>query len=451
MSAALGASVPWRPPVVVCARRQSPRARTSRQGRQSFFFASDEKMGQRMARTIPGFANLRNHLYSFTTICRLARYCPARPAVGQVHAMYRPRMTSPRSRSRGPGSGLRSRPGPWVGLLVALLGMALALEACGPASQPGLPAAVVPAAASPTATAASVGRAPSATPIASSAALLFRAARSDIQLPSARSRAVAFVFGSAILLCGGLTSTGTTTGSILRIDLRSGRVSNEATLAVPVHDAGGAVMGGSGFVFGGGSVGPGSVVQRVGPTGASIAAGQLPAVRADLAAVSVAGELVVIGGGTPAGPDARVLATTDGRHFRIVAKLLVGVRYPAVAVVGGLVYVIGGSTQSGDTRVIQVVDPRTGVARIVGHLAHGLSHASALVVGGAVLIAGGRTGGRAQDALWQLDLASGTVTRIGRLPYPVSDAATAVAGGIGYLIGGEELGPVASIITVSIR
>jgi hypothetical protein len=62
VTAALGASVPWRPPVVVCARRQSPRARASRQGRQSFFFASDEKRCQRMARTIPVFADPRNHL-----------------------------------------------------------------------------------------------------------------------------------------------------------------------------------------------------------------------------------------------------------------------------------------------------------------------------------------------------------------------------------------------------
>jgi len=160
------------------------------------------------------------------------------------------------------------------------------------------------------------------------------------------------------------------------------------------------------------------------------------------------GELVVVGGGTPARPDARVLATSDGRHFRIVAKLLVGVRYPAVAAVGGIVYIIGGSTPSGDVRVIQAVDPRTGVVRVIGHLAHGLSHATALVVGGAFLIAGGQAGGRAQDALWQLDVARGTVTRIGRLPYAVSDMAAVVVNGIGYLIGGEGLRPVASIITL---
>jgi hypothetical protein len=354
--------------------------------------------------------------------------------------------------------GPRSRSGPLDGLSIALLGMALAVAACGQTSPSSPPAAVTPAPTSPAAAASasvapsSVALTPTATPtVAPLAAVRVRVAHSAIGLPSARSRAVALAFGSTILLCGGLTSTGTTTGSILRIDLGSGRVSEAGTLAAPVHDAGGAVLGGSGFVFGGGQVGPGSIVQRVGPSGGAITVGQLPAVRADLVAVSVDGELVVVGGGTPARPDPRVLATTDGRHFRVVATLPVGVRYPAVAVVGGIVYVVGGSTPSGDARVIQALDPGTGVVRVIGRLGQGLSHASALVVGGAFLIAGGQVGGRTQDALWQLDLASGTVTRIGRLPYPVSDMAAVVVDGIGYLIGGEGLAPVASIITVSMR
>ena len=340
---------------------------------------------------------------------------------------------------------------------MALLGVALALGACGQVTKSDQQAAVAPASASASATAAAsapVARTPSVVvPSAQPVAARVEVARSDVRLPAARSRAVALAFGSTILLCGGLTSTGTTTGSILRIDLRSGHVSEEGGLAAPVHDAGGAVLGGSGYVFGGGRVGPGSGVQRVGPSGVAITVGQLPAARADLVAVAVAvdGELIVVGGGTPARPDPRVLATTDGRHFRSVATLPVGIRYPAVAVVGGIVYVVGGSTPSGDARVIQALDPRTGVVRIAGHLGQGLSHASALVVGGVFLIAGGQAGGRAQDALWKLDVASGTVTRIGRLPYAVSDMAAVVVGGVGYLVGGEGLAPVASIIMVSMR
>lgn len=252
-------------------------------------------------------------------------------------------------------------------------------------------------------------------------------------------------------MSGGLTSTGATTGTIVRIDLGSGRVSRAGALASPVHDAGGAVLDGSAFIFGGGRLGPGAIVQRVSPAGFASTVGKLPAVRADLAAVSVDGEIIVVGGGTPARPDDRVLATNDGRHFQTVAKLIVGVRYPAVAVVGGTVYVVGGSTPAGDSRVIQSVDPHTSVVRIVGHLVGGLSHASALVAGQALLIAGGRAAGRTQDGLWRFDLATATVTRIGRLPYPVSDMATAVVDGVGYLIGGEDRGPLASIITVGVR
>jgi hypothetical protein len=192
--------------------------------------------------------------------------------------------------------GPRSRSGPLDGLSIALLGMALAVAACGQTSPSSPPAAVTPAPTSPAAAASasvapsSVALTPTATPtVAPLAAVRVRVAHSAIGLPSARSRAVALAFGSTILLCGGLTSTGTTTGSILRIDLGSGRVSEAGTLAAPVHDAGGAVLGGSGFVFGGGQVGPGSIVQRVGPSGGAITVGQLPAVRADLVAVSVTG------------------------------------------------------------------------------------------------------------------------------------------------------------------
>ena len=271
---------------------------------------------------------------------------------------------------------------------------------------------------------------------------------SAIRLPSARSRAVALVLGSSIVVGGGLTATGATTGTTVSVEPGSGQVSRAGTLAVPVHDAGGAVLDGSAFVFGGGRLAAGAIVQQMAAIGPGSIVGKLPAVRADLVAVAVGDEIVVVGGGTPARPDDRVLVTTDGQHFRRVARLIVGVRYPAVAVLGGMVYVVGGSTPAGDTRVIQSIDPRTGVVRVVGHLPKGLSHASALVVGDVLLIAGGRVAGRAQDVLWRFDPAALSVTRIGRLPYAVSDAAAAVLDGVGYLIGGEDHGPLASIITL---
>lgn len=355
-----------------------------------------------------------------------------------------PRSRTGRTAGRRPLGSLR----PVASLAI---GLSLLVAACGQVSPPPLSGSQSPATSVASAGAARAPDSPAAgtsgAPTSGIAAITI--ARSGIRLPSARSRAVALSLGPGILVCGGLTSAGTTTGSILGIDLRSGRVSEAGTLATPVHDAGGSVLGGSGFIVGGGAAGPESVVQAVDPSAATRALGQLPAVRADLVAVSVGGELVVVGGGTPARPDPSILATSDGSTFRVVGRLAVGVRYPAIAVLGGSIYVIGGSTPGGDTAVIQAVDPGSGAVRIAGHLPHALSHASALVVGGALLIAGGREAGRAQVAVMRFDPASGVVTTVGRLPYAVSDTAAVVVDGIGYLIGGEALASLASIITIT--
>jgi Kelch motif len=334
----------------------------------------------------------------------------------------------------------------------------LALAACGQAfpsatsaalRTPDAPAVAPKAVASAVASPITVK--PSATVAAVPDIVQFQVERSQMQLPTARSRAVALAVDGSILVCGGLTRTGATTGSIEQIDLSSGRVSAGGTLADPVHDAGGATLGGTGFIFGGGRSGPGAIVQRVGLRVPSTTVGSLPAVRADLVVAAIDGEAIIVGGGTPTRYDDRVLATTDGRHFRTVARLLVGVRYPGVAVVGEVAYVVGGSTPAGDSPIIQAIDLRTGVVRIAAHLERGLSHASALVIDGNLVIAGGRTGGLAQDGFWRFDPVSATVAPVGRLPYPVSDTAAVVVDGIGYLIGGEDHGPLASIITVQVR
>jgi len=339
-------------------------------------------------------------------------------------------------------------------LLAAVFGVSIVVAGCGqdPPGPTTVPASdATPAPPSLDASApASPSPASTARPTSAPASVSFRIARLAIRLPAGRSRAVALALGSGILVCAGLTAAGTT-GSILHIDLGTGLVTAVGALPSPVHDAGGSVLNGAGFIFGGGRFGPGSTVQGVNPAGQGVALGRLPAIRADLVAATVAGELIVVGGGTTTFYDRRVLATTDGIHFRAIATLLTGVRYPAVAASGSLVYVIGGSTAAGDTGAIQAVDPRTGAVRIVGHLPHGLAHASAFVIGGALLIAGGVTSGRAQDGLWRLDPASGTVRQVGHLPYAVSDMAVAVVGATAYLIGGETPGLVATIISVSVR
>lgn len=337
--------------------------------------------------------------------------------------------------------------------ILAIATVALVLAACGPAvptARPSLANSSSPAMAALTPSPGSAGptSAPVRSPGSTAGTQRFAAVRSPIHLPTGRSRAVAMVLGSDLLVCGGLTSSGTT-ASILRLDLATGHVSSFGVLARAVHDAGGAVLSDAAYVFGGGSSVAEATIQRVGPSGPATTIGRLPAARADLVAVSIGGEIVIVGGGTTAGPDGRILATTDGIHARVLGRLLVPVRYPAVAVLGGLVYVLGGATAAGDTTAIQVVDPASGSVRLLGHLPRPLSHASGLVLDGSILVAGGRSAGTAQAELWRLDLGTGGVSTVGRLPYAVSDAAAVVVGGLGELIGGETSGPIATLITVT--
>lgn len=326
---------------------------------------------------------------------------------------------------------------------------ALGVAACG---QLPIPSGAQRAGDSPSP--ARTSASPSASPIASDSPrpgspARIVVARLSVGLPGGLSRAVAVQLGSQVLICGGLRSAGTT-GSILALNLTTGRVRQVGSLATAVHDAGGAVINGAGYLFGGGRSVAGSAIQRIDGSGASALVGALPAARADLAAAAVDGEIVIVGGGTPALTDGRILATSDGHDLRTIGRLLVPVRYPAVAVLDGLVYVIGGETPGGDTSAIQELDPATGRVRIAGHLPHPLSHASALVIGTTIVVAGGRSAGRAQNAVLRFAARTGSVSVVSRLPVPASDMAAVVVDGVGYLIGGETSGPIASIVTISI-
>jgi len=333
-------------------------------------------------------------------------------------------------------------------LIVTLVGPALVMAACGQAS-PSTAARLdaSPTVAAPAGPSASVTSSP---PERTPVGLRVTAVLSPIRLPSGLSRSVALALGPDLLVCGGLTNGGTTS-SILRVDLGSGRVSPIGVLSTAVHDAGGTVLDGVGYVVGGGNLVAETTIQRIDSAGRATLIGQLPAARADLAVAAVDGEIVIIGGGAPARPDDRVLGTTDGKQVHPIGRLVVAVRYPAVAVVGGRVIVIGGSTSNGDSNLIQAFDPALGKSWIIGHLASPMSHATALVIGGVVLIAGGRIAGRAQDRILELSLANGATTTVGRLPYAVSDAAGVVVDGTGYLIGGETSRPVPSVVIVSTR
>lgn len=264
----------------------------------------------------------------------------------------------------------------------------------------------------------------------------------QLRLLGGLSRAVAFLDGASVLVAGGLTDAGTT-DVILRVDLPGGPMTSVGHLPAAVHDAGGALLAGKPVVVGGGDQAPEATVQTF-----DAVLGSLPRPRADLVAVAVSGMLVVVGGGTVAGPDTSVLATTDGVTFRHLATLKVGVRYPAVAVVDGLIVVAGGTSGRVDLAAIQAIDPATGTVRLIGSLPRPVSHAAALVIDGHLLIVGGQRGGTPLDTIDEIDPLTGTVEARGRLPFAVSDTAPVVVGSVGYLIGGESPGLQRTIIEV---
>ena len=271
---------------------------------------------------------------------------------------------------------------------------------------------------------------------------------SRLRLAPPTTRGVAFATSKGILLAGGLTASGTT-GAVSRISLPSGQVVALGRLARPVHDAAGVTLGGSMLVFGGGVTTQDAWVQRVAGHGSGSITGRLPVRRADLSAVIVGSEAIVVGGGAGGRADPRVLATTDGRHFRVVARLPVAVRYAAVTAVAGLVFVIGGATSAGDAGTIQVVDVAAGTARVVGRLPVPTSHATALTIGGSIVVAGGRHAGRALDSVIAIDPTTYAVRLAGQLPRAASDAAGVVVGGVGYLLGGESAHPLATVVTIT--
>jgi hypothetical protein len=274
------------------------------------------------------------------------------------------------------------------------------------------------------------------------------------RLPAGLTRAAAVVDGGGVVVAGGLGSGAVSTSTVMRLDTRSGAAQRIGTMATAVHDAGGAVLGGHDFVFGGGAATTVATVQRVG-TGAAIRAGTLPRARSDLSVASTPDVAYIVGGFDGHAMDDDVLATTDGTTFHTVAHLPVPVRYAATTFADGAVWVIGGqlgtaeSTKSGgQSDAIQRVDPTSGAATVVGHLPTTLGHASAFTLGGQVFVAGGQAGTTPTATITHIDTATMTVTQVGTLPSARSDTAVAVDGDTAWLIGGETTSAARPLDTV---
>lgn len=327
--------------------------------------------------------------------------------------------------------------------VVAASGVLLA--GCAASDVPSPPAVSSPAPGSRSTPARS---APPRTSPATTRTLTVTSALAPFKLPSAVSRPIVFPVGGGLLVIGGLTVADRTTPAILRVDLGSGSVQPAGRLPAPVHDAGGAVVGGRDLVFGGGSTAVTSAVQDVTPGSSPHLVSHLPQPRADLVAVSDGHTGYVLGGFDGAQGSTSILRTLDGRTFTVVGTLPVSVRYPAVAVSGGSVWLFGGEHAGKQVSDVQRIDLVTGHGSVAGQLPRPLAHAGAFTLGGAIFLAGGRSGDTETDTVMRFDPSTVKFTSAGHLPAARSDFGVAVDAGVAYLVGGESPTPVDTIIEV---
>jgi len=276
------------------------------------------------------------------------------------------------------------------------------------------------------------------------AAMTLQIMPAPYQLPAAVSREVLLPTLGGLLIIGGLTRSGISVSTVMDLDPVTGGTRPAGRLAQATHDAAGLILGGQAFVLGGGTASSVPTVQAFTPGTPATVTGAMSRARSDSEGVSAGPAGYVIGGYDGTRLDPEVLATRDGLHFRVAARLPVPVRYAATAAAGGLIWVFGGQTATGPTDVIQRIDPATGAAAVAGHLPRPVQGAAALSLGGQVYVAGGAGTG---DVL-RFDPVTSRVSAAGELPVPVGYAAAAVTGSTGYLVGGEDNGRPVPAVTI---
>ncbi len=252
-------------------------------------------------------------------------------------------------------------------------------------------------------------------------------------------REVAVRDGSEVLVAGGLRSSGTSTGAASRLTPATGAVRPAGTFATPFHDAAAALLGGRLVVFGGGPSSGTDLVQAL-PGGVI---GHLPTVTSDLGVAATGGEIVLVGGYEGSSFLTSVLATRDGRTFRRIGSLPVGLRYAAVAPGGpDTVIVAGGLTPAGSVATVLRIDVRTGSVTSIGKLPQPLAHAAAVELGGAVFVLGGEgASGQTVATVERVDPRTGTVRTVQSLHGTVADAAAVPLGPDRALLIGGRRGP----------
>ena len=259
----------------------------------------------------------------------------------------------------------------------------------------------------------------------------------SFRLPAPVEREVAVADGGRILVAGGLDASSASTNGVFALDPTTHALARLGTVPQPFHDATGALIGRSLFVFGGGAAASSSAVQRFDlASGAGSVVAHLPRALSDLSSAVVGGTIYLVGGYDGHAPRREIYRTSDGRHFELAALLPIGLRYPAVAAVDGKVVIAGGTSAGGASAHVFVYDPATGHVRAVGLLPNATSGAQAFARGGRVYVAGGvDSAGTVTGAVTAINPRTGRISPVaGSLP--VRNAGVVAVGGAVYVIGG---------------
>jgi hypothetical protein len=257
------------------------------------------------------------------------------------------------------------------------------------------------------------------------------------RLPAPVEREVSVPHNGRIVLAGGLDARGGSTNGVFSMNPATGALQSLGTVPQSFHDAAGAIFGNNLFVFGGGVAQASATVQRfdLATHHGSIVA-SLPRPLSDIAAASTPSGVYLVGGYDAHVPRREIYRTTDGTHFMLVARLPIGLRYPAVAALGNVIVIAGGMSPSGASDAVYALDVTTGKVRLIGRLATPTAHAQAFTLGGAVYVAGGvDAANNVTGAITTIDPASRSIASVaGALP--VSDAGTVELQGSALVIGG---------------
>jgi len=277
-------------------------------------------------------------------------------------------------------------------------------------------------------------------------------------LPAARTGGAAAAFNSDVVFSGGLSSAGTSTATVFTLT-RGGRSATAGPLPGPVHDAAEAQLGSRLLLFGGGQSEGSDRIVRVLPAPSSVI-GRIPQALSDLDAVVVDNVAFVIGGwnGTECNRAIYAVKPTGsgagaGLQVHAVARLPLGVRYPAAAPLAGRVIVAGGETTSGTpTAAAWSLDPATFRVTPLPSLPAPTDHAPGAVINGRFYLLGGLRRGSFTDAILSWAPGERRWRTAGRLPSAISDAtAVSLPGTIAVLGGRGASGAVATVTWLAAR